>query len=519
MTEPLTVASVLRAQVGARADHPLLVCDDDIVTYRQAERLSAVLALRLVTLGAGKGTHVGLLLPNGSAFVVAAFAAARIGAVVVPFSTFSTTPELADQLRHSDVEILVSARSFRGHDYRARLAALAPGADIESRAAIVDAHLPCLRHVLFEPANERDTDPTAGVDEDFLRAVESDVDESDILAIIYTSGSTGAPKGVVHTHSAVLQHQRNLNGIRGLRAEDRLFCNSPFFWIGGFGFALVATLLAGATLVCSVAEDPGCTLDLIEREKPTVTNGFVGAIAHLVAHPSFASRDLSSLRRGNLYPVMAPEARPADPELRHNMLGLTEAGSVVLISADDTDQPETRRGSYGKPAPSYEIRVVDSDGGDVATGTVGELWLRGPYLMQHYHRRSRDESVDADGWFHTGDLVRVDVDGFVYFVGRSTGMIKTAGANVAPSEVEKAISKVTGLSACVVGLPDPDRGEVVAAVVAADAGSFNEAVVRQLLAAELSAYKIPRRFAVVDRIPVLSSGKVDMGALREALDG
>ena len=151
------------------------------------------------------------------------------------------------------------------------------------------------------------------------------------------------------------------------------------------------------------------------------------------------------MRRGNLYPIMAPDARPADPELRHNMLGMTEAGSVVLISGDETDQPERRRGSFGKPAPGFETKIIDPDtGATVEVGEVGELCIRGPYVMQRYYRRSREECFDADGWFHTGDLVRTDHDGFFYFIGRARSTIKTAGANVSPTEVEKAIAKVTG---------------------------------------------------------------------------
>ena len=313
--------------------------------------------------------------------------------------------------------------------------------------------IPVLRHVLI------DSDPAGTVDEALLEALEDDVDGSDPLAIIYTSGSTGAPKGVVHTHAALLGHQENLNAVRGLTADDRLFCNSPFFWIGGFAFGLLATLVAGSTLVCSNATDAGETLDLLEAERPTVTNGFVAGIAHLARHPSIGARDLSSMRRGNLYPIMAPEARPADPELRHNMLGMTEAGSVVLLSGDETDQPEHRRGSFGKPAPGFETKI----------GEHGELCIRGPYVMQRYYKRSREECFDADGWFHTGDLVRTDADGFYYFIGRRGSMIKTAGANVSPAEVEKAIARVSGGStAYVLGIPDPERGQAVVAVIATD---------------------------------------------------
>jgi acyl-CoA synthetase (AMP-forming)/AMP-acid ligase II len=490
--ESLTVADVLRQQSIAKTDHALLVCDAERLSYAEADRRSAELARGLITLGAGKGTHIGLLYPNGAAFVVGMLAAARIGAVVIPFSTFATAPELAIQLVDSDTEILLATASFRSHDYRKRLD------DVRGSA-------PLLRHVLI------DSVPGAMVDATLLEAMEHDVDDSDSLAIVYTSGSTSAPKGVVHTHESLLGHQKVLNEIRGLTSDDSLFCNSPFFWIGGIAFAVLATLLAGSTLVCSNATDAADTLDQIEAEKPTMTNGFVAGIAHLASHPSLPDRDLSSVRRGNLYPIMAPEVRPADPELRHTMLGMTEAGSVITISEDESDQPEHRRGSFGKPMPGFETKIVDD-----------ELCIRGPFVMQRYYKRSREECFDADGWFHTGDLVRTDADGFVYFIGRRGAMIKTAGANVAPAEVERAIAKVTGGTvAHVLGLPDPVRGQLVAAVVALEAGAeFDEAAVRERLKGELSVYKIPKRFAAVARsdIPLLSSGKVDLAALQKVFD-
>ena len=229
------------------------------------------------------------------------------------------------------------------------------------------------------------------------------------------------------------------------------------------------------------------------------------------------------MRRGNLYPIMAPEVRPADPELRHTMLGMTETGSVVTISEDESDQPEHRRGSFGRPAPGFDTKVVDPDTGEaVESGAVGELCVRGPFLMQRYYKRSREECFDTDGWFHTGDLVRTDDDGFVYFIGRRGAMIKTAGANVAPAEVEKAIAKVTGGAvAHVVGLPDPDRGQLVAAVIALEDGAeFDEDMLRERLKGELSSYKIPKRIVAVpgSEIPVMSSGKVDMIRLAAVFD-
>lgn len=513
---PDTVARTLRRQAASRGPHPLLVCDADRLSYVDADRRSAELARGLVALGAGKGTHVGLLYPNGAEFVVGMLAAARIGAVVVPFTTFATAPELRDQLVHSDVTVLLATSSHRGNDFRTRLAG-------------IGGSVPLLRHVLIDSAPDSARsfldsrsfrsslvsrcDPrsrSSSADEARLAALEADVEPADPLAIIYTSGSTAAPKGVVHTHAALLGHQANLNAIRGLTAADKLFCNSPFFWIGGFAFGLLATLVAGSTLVCSNAADAGDTLDLLETERPTLTNGFVAGIAHLARHPSIGVRDLSSMRRGNLYPIMSPDVRPADPELRHNMLGMTEAGGVVLLSGDESDQTETRRGSFGVPAPGFETKVDEH----------GELCIRGPYVMAHYYKRSREACFDPDGWFHTGDLVRIDDDGFHYFVGMRDSMIKSAGANVAPAEVERAIARISGGStAHVFGIPDPDRGQAMVAVIATD-GDIDESALRRDLRRELSAYKIPSRIVAVApaQIPVLSSGKVDRNRLATVFD-
>jgi acyl-CoA synthetase (AMP-forming)/AMP-acid ligase II len=517
-----TIAEILRHQAQSRGDHPLLVCDAERISYAEADRRSAQLARGLIAQGGGKGTHVGLLYPNSPEFVVGMLAAARIGTVVIPFSTFATGREMREQLVDSDVEILLSAAAFRSHDYVQRLAEVLADPDFDTDERLFVAAAPQLRHVAVN--YERLYRQATTVDPALLAAMQDDVDGCDPLAIVYTSGSASTPKGVMHTHAALLGHQQNLNKIRGLTAADKLFCNSPFFWIGGFAFGLLATLVAGSTLVCSNAGDAGATLDLLEAEKPTMTNGFAAAIAHLADHPSFAERDLSSMHRGNLYPIMAPDARPADPELRHNMLGMTEAGSVVLISDDESDQPEERRGSFGKPAPGFETKIVDPEtAGIVSVGEIGELCIRGPYVMQGYYRRSREECFDADGWFHTGDLVRADADGFRYFVGRLSTMIKTAGANVSAAEVEKAIARVTGGTvAYVVGLENAERGQLVAAVIVQPDGSaaFQEAALRTRLKAELSAYKIPRRFLALPRaeIPLLSSGKVDTRQLKKLFD-
>jgi acyl-CoA synthetase (AMP-forming)/AMP-acid ligase II len=517
---PLTLPALLAARAVDRPDHRWVVCDDDALTYREADTASAALAKGLLAAGVGRGTHVGLLHPNGSEFVVRWLAAARIGAVAVPFATLSTAPELRALLDGADVEVMLAARGYRNRDYTATLAAALDIADLSAQPLQLPA-VPALRRVVFET----DYLVAAGtaIDDATLAAAEAEVTPADRLVIVHTSGSTSAPKGVIHQHGPLIRHLDNLNELREYAPDDVLFANSAFFWIAGFAYGLIGTLLAGATLLCSNATDPSDTLDLLERERPTMVNGFAAAVAHLAEHPSFSSRDLSSIRRGNLWPILPPDIRPADPGLRHNMFGMSETGSVCLACPDETDQPEHRRGSCGRPVPGLDAKVVDPETGvERATGEVGELWFRGPFLMEGYYGRERHDTFTPDGWFRTGDLFHVDDEGFFYFVGRRGDMIKTAGANVSPREVEAAIAAETGLTAHVVGLDDAERGQIVAAAIRVPAGQASPDLdqLRVALRGRLSAYKVPRRFlALADLdVPMLSSGKLDTSALEALFD-
>lgn len=529
---PLTIPALLRARAASFGASVLLACDDDILTYEAAERRSAVLARGLLALGAGKGTHVGILHPNGSAFVIAWLAAARIGAVSVPLSTFSTSAELRVLLRNADVALLLSASAYRARDYATVLRDAAADLDFRVPPPLFDNTLPVLRHIAFATLidhvyaawSQRWIEERGeSVDPSVLAAAEDAVSAGDRLTIVHTSGSTSAPKGVIHTHGALIRHLDNLNQIRRYTPDEVLFSNSPFFWIGGLAYSLLGTLVAGAKLVCSNAPHAAGVLDVLERERPTMVNGFAQSVAHLSRDPSFPRRDLSSIRRGNLYPIMPDSVRPANPELRHAMLGMTETGSVCLVSEDESDQPEHRRGSFGRPAPGFEAKVVDPDSGTrCGPGEIGELHFRGPFMMEGYYGRERHEVFDPDGWYRTGDFVVVDADGFFYFKGRRGDMIKTSGANVSPLEVEAAIRDLTGLIAHVIGINDVDRGQVVAAAVRVPSGhvvSIDE--LRDQLATRLSAYKVPRRFLLLadDAVPLLSSGKLDRLGLEALFRG
>jgi len=520
-TSHTTVPAVLARHARDRADHPWIVCDDDRLTFAEAERTSRAIARGLVANGFGRGAHVGILYPTGVEYVCTWLAIARLGAVAVPISTFSTAAELATLVRNADLRALVTTREYRGNDYVDALQRAFPTIDATCPEPWFLPDAPHFRRVFVtdDPTSLPGADTTP---DDWIDRLEADVTPSDRMVIVHTSGSTSAPKGVIHEHGPLLRHLDNLNGVRGLTEDTRLFSNSPLFWIGGLGYNVVGTLVAGATLICSRADQPRATLDLIERERPDMVNGFAQSVAALVQDPSFAARDFSFIRTGNLYPIMPAALQPADAELRHNMLGLTELGSVALMSPDERDQPEHYRGSFGKPVPEVEARIVDFETGqDVGPGEDGELWFRGPLLMEGYYGREHHEVFTPDEWFRTGDVFAVDADGFFYFRGRRGDMIKTAGANVSPREVEGVLRELTGcVLAIVLGLPDAERGQIVAAVVVDATTALDDDALHAALRERLSAYKVPRRILRLRmaEVPMLSSGKPDLPRVVKCFD-
>ena len=523
---PLTFPALWRGYFPHRANDDLVVVDDERLTYGEAEARSRRLAKGLIAAGAGRGSHVALLFPNSPDFVVCLLAALRIGAVALPLSTLSTADELGWLLTHSDTRFLLATPQYRAQNFAEMLPKAIPGLDLAAPQPLASSAAPWLRRVCFAappPGAHPDWSlaslETLGetIDDALLDAAEARVMSANRAVIVHTSGSTAKPKGVIHAHGTLIRHLANINRIRDYGPGDILFATSPWFWIAGFAYGLVGTLVAGARIVCSNATDAAKVLDVIERERPSQTNGYAPVTLRYAQDPSFAARDLSSLRRGNLHPIMPVHLRPANPDLRHNIYGMTEAGSALTMSADETDQPEHRRGSLGQLLPGFEVRIVDPEAReDVPPGEVGELWIRGELMMEGYYGRPRGEVFGPDGWWRSGDLCRIDADGFFYIAGRLGEMIKTSGANVSPREVEAVLRLITGASECLVlGLPDPARGEVVAAVVVGT--SFEEAEVKRAAAKRLSNYKVPRRILPITagELPVLSSGKVDLPPLRE----
>ncbi len=507
------IPAMLATLVEAYGDNDFVVSsvgDGSVerITYAEAEAASADMARRLLGAGVTKGARVGILAPNGPQFAVAFLAATRIGAVAVPINTFFQPPELLWLLRDADIHTLLTVDTLLGKDMRQRIAdtlGMAPGPDM------LLSRVPQLRNVFTLGS---DDDWPAPVPLEFLAACESTVRDADDLVVIYTSGSTSDPKGIIHTHATAIAHSRFIAGQHEWTPSDRVYIPMAFFWVGGLVFGLLGPMQIGVTILTEHRFEAGDVLRLLEAERATYTTGFPHVGPALVNHPDFATTDLSSLREGYQQVLLPVDRRADDPSLRVAQLGMTETCSSHTWWPPHEQLPEDKRGSLGVSAPGYEHKIVDEEGKEIPNGVVGEICVRGTAMMRGIVGKRHNDLFDADGWYHTKDAGFRDDDGHLFFSGRTDDMIKTSGANVAPVEVEAALGRIDGVRiAYVVGIPDPDKGAVVSAVVVLNEGASAQpaglvAECRKVLA----AYKVPKNWVILpnaDGLPYTTTNKID----------
>jgi acyl-CoA synthetase (AMP-forming)/AMP-acid ligase II len=524
-----TAPIVLHRAAAEFGDRDLLVMPDARLTFGEAEARSRTLAKLLVDAGVGKGTRVGMQFSYSVEFVIALLAVTRIGALAAPLSTAYSPAELQGALRRADIDTLLVPPALLGRDELQFLEAAVPElctATPGHRLACTAA--PYLRQVLVLGTSGRSSDrswaSTLDLDHDFERdlerdpvavsdalveQIEAEVTPADLLVLIQTSGSTAEPKGVLHTHGAAFRTIATGPVIPG-----PIFLSMPFFWVGGL-LSLWSALHNGATLVCQERFDPAEALDLIEAHRVTLVASWFTVTNALRNHPSVPVRDLACIPALTQDPGGQPYATP---------LGMTETlGPHMTVPHPEYGMtpPEHLWGSNGITSPFVEHRLVDPEtGADIDGDGEGELCVRGHSVTVGMYKREREETFDADGWYHTGDRVARH-DGLWWFVGRTTEMVKVRGANVAPAEVEAALESHPDVEhAFVLGLPHPEFEEQVAAVlVARDGTSLDVEQVADAASRLLSRYKIPTVFTTMEeeQVPWLATGKPDKRTMRRML--
>ncbi|HZA77458.1 MAG TPA: class I adenylate-forming enzyme family protein [Acidimicrobiales bacterium] len=532
-----TMPDVIRHAAATFGGNDFIVMPDRRMSFAAAEAASRRVGKQLLAAGVAKGTRVGFMFPYGTEWIVAWLATARIGAVGMPFSTSYKPAELRKALRFGDVDTLLVPPTMFGQDLLAYVEDAVPGLAEAGPEPLRIPALPLLRHVRVSGPSDRpwakalSLDFRAGdgsdgrdngsggdeaIDDEFFEAVEAQVTPADLMITIFTSGTTSDPKGVVHTHGNFLRHGANLARFAGLTADSRRLCAMPFFWIGGVGLTVNMALAVGSAILCVEKFEPEAVLDLMEAEGATelaVWPQLGQRMQHYIAE---SGRDVSKI------PAFAPPPTP-DFELRHNSLGMTETMGPHSAPGPEADRvlPEEMRGSFGLLVPHVQHRIADPDtNATLGEGEVGEVCIRGYSVMNGLYKRERHETFDDDGWYHTGDKGEIR-GGYLYFYGRLSEMIKTSGSNVAPREVELALESFPEVGlAVVVGIPDAERGEAVAAaLVPAPAMSIDAVETLRRVADELSNYKVPRRVLVLEdgEMPYLANGKPDRLTVRALL--
>ncbi len=452
-----------------------------------------------------KGDRVGILAKNCPEYLEALFAAAKVGAILVPINIRLAGPELTYIFNDCEPKCLILGEDF-----------LEVISDVREEINV-------LYYLLLDGREEDGMVPyetfLGSADDPYLE-IEEQVSLDDPYVILYTSGTTGYPKGAIQTHGNVLFNSINANIALDIVSSDVTLCGLPLFHTGGLHVMTTPTLHAGGTVVIQRAFDAGEALQLIHDRKVN-TIFFVSTMWQFMCqHESFEKTDLSGLRLawtgGAPCPLHVIRAYQEKGVLFRQGYGLTEVGpDAMILAAEDAVK---KIGSIGKPPFHAALRVVDEEDVDVSPGDVGELIFRGPTVTPGYWNKP-EATAEAirDGWFHTGDLAQIDDEGYVFIVDRKKDMFISGGENVYPVQIEKVIYQNPKVAeAAVFGVPDEKWGEVGHAVICPMSGvTLTEEEMISFLQDKLARFKIPKSISFMDTLPRNPAGKVLKRVLRE----
>jgi long-chain acyl-CoA synthetase len=475
------------------AEHPdeiAVKLDDAAFNYGLLENASQRVAAMLKSTGVGAGDRVGIMLPNVPYFPAVYYGVLRLGGVVVPMNVLLKAREVGYYLADPQVKVL-----FAWHDFmEAAAAGAADAGDVE----VVPVKPGEIEGLIFAHEPDPDVAEVAG---------------DDTAVILYTSGTTGKPKGAELTHDNLRQNVAAAVGLFDLGVGDVIFGGLPLFHSFGQTCTMNAAICCGATVTLLPRFEPGKALAILERDRCTVFEGVPTMYGAMLHHPDRDSVDVSALRvcasGGASMPVEV--LRGFEEQFHCKVLegyGLSETSPVASFNHPDR---ERKAGSIGTPIAGVEFRLVDDEGDDVAEGEIGEILIKGHNVMKGYWQRpeATAESI-KDGWFATGDMAKVDDDGYYFIVDRKKELIIRGGYNVYPREIEEVLYEHPAVrEAAVVGVPHAELGEEVGAAIALKDGAEVEIdELRAFVKEQVAAYKYPREIWIVDELPKGPTGKI-----------
>jgi acyl-CoA synthetase (AMP-forming)/AMP-acid ligase II len=521
-----TIPDLLRAVAQERAAAEVVVdhsCDPAMrMTYEELLQRVNQLAAALISEGVQPGDRVAIWAPNCWEWIVALLGLQSAGAVLVPLNTRYKGMEAADILRRSHSRMLFTVEGFLGNDYVSMLRATAE--DLPDLQRIV-----LLRDAGQSPEQTSTLDSfiahhAATADQNAVTERVASLSGQDLSDLLFTSGTTGQPKGVMLSHAQTLRAFGDWADIVGLTDSDRYLVINPFFHAFGYKAGIIASLIAGATLVPVAVFDLDVVLDLIESESISVLPGPPTIYQGLLNHPGLDPKRTTSLRLAvtgaAVVPVELVEA------MRDTLgfgtvvtaYGMTEA-SGIATSCRREDPAALIASTSGRAYPGVEVRVVDDSGAELPAGAPGEVIVRGYNVMSGYFEdpEKTAEVIDSEGWFHTGDVGVMDDDGYLRITDRIKDMFIVGGFNAYPAEIERLLLLHPDVAqVAVIGVPDDRLGEVGFAYVLATSGTTADP--KQIIAwakENMANFKAPKYVEVVDELPLNASGKVLKFELRD----
>ncbi len=485
----MNLAQILTESAARDPDHVAIKLDTIELTYAQLDGASAHLAGLLHDRGFSPGDRVGIMLPNVPYFPVVYYGVLRAGGVVVPMNVLLKQREIDFYLRDPGARLMFTWQGFADEATR--------GAESAGAECIV--------------VNPGEFEQLVGSAQP--RSEVADTAPDDTAVILYTSGTTGTPKGAELTHFNLKRNCEVGRDLFGFDRREMTLGALPLFHSFGQTCGMNATIVAGGTLTLIPRFEPAKALEIIQRDGVTLFEG-VPTMYNAILHcPERSQYDTSTLAMcisgGAAMPVelLRGFEETFDCKILEGY-GLSESSPIASFNHPDR---ERKAGSIGTPVAGVEMKVVDDEGHDVPQGEVGEILIRGHNVMKGYWNKP-EATADAlrDGWLHTGDMAKIDQDGYFFIVDRKKDMIIRGGYNVYPREIEELLYEHPAVrEAAVIGLPHDEYGEEIgAAVTLKEGAAATEAELREFVKGQVAAYKYPRELWFVDELPKGPTGKI-----------
>ena len=486
-------------------------------TYRELATLADRIAVGLSRLGVGRNDVVAMQLPNWWQFSLLYLACSRLGAVLNPLMPIFRERELGFMLKHGEAKILVVPKLFRNFDHEAMARSLQPQLPSLKRVVVVDGGgVDDFDMLLTKPEWEKAPDAAK-----ILTANRPGPD--DITQLIYTSGTTGEPKGVMHSANTLMANIVPYAGRLKLGKDDIVLMASPLAHQTGFMYGLMMPIMLRASVILQDVWDPARATEIIREERVTFTMASTPFLTDLTRAVSETGKGVPSLKTFLCAgaPIPGPLVEQARATLGAKIVsawGMTENGAVTLIKLDDDDNLAFT--TDGCALPGAEVRVIDAESKPLPPGETGRLVVRACSNFGGYLKRPQWNGTDAEGWFDTGDLARIDADGYIRISGRSKDVIIRGGENIPVVEIEALLYRHPAVAqVAIVAYPDERLGERACAVIVPKAGQTIDfaAMTEFLKQQKLAMQYIPERLVVREAMPATPSGKIQKFRLRDML--